>query len=367
MKAQVAVVGGGPVGLYQALALQRAGIDAVVLERDARAHRGSRSIGIHPPSLEALAELDLASPFVGQGVHVRRGHALGPDGPLGIVDFGRCGGTFPFVLALPQHHTERILSDALDARQPEAVRRGAEVTKIELRDNGVRLETSMGAVDAEWVIACDGRRSRMRELLDIEFQVKSYDGSYAMEDHPDSTDFGVDAAVFLSPEGLVESFPLPGGKRRWVARTDGRDFSDVVRARTGFRLNPKMTSRSTFRAERGLASRLIRGRVVFAGDAAHVVSPIGGQGMNLGWLGAVRITRALREVLAGDHAALERDAVVRARMARAAARRAEVNMWLGRPTVHQRAREFLVKTLLRPPCARSLAKAFTMQGLQWGI
>ncbi len=367
MKTRVAVVGAGPVGLFQALSLVRAGLETTVFERWSLPHRGSRSIGIHPPSLELLDELGLASPFVRAGVRVRQGHAFGAAGRLGSIDFARSGGSFPFVLALPQYRTEKLLSDALEASTPGVLHRGAEVQDIWPQQNSVRLETSAGPVDAEWVVACDGRHSRIRKLLNIGFDAHDYDGTYAMEDHLDQTPFGSDAAVFLSQDGLVESFPLPEGQRRWVARIDDRAFQPAVAERTGFQLHGDTSQTSYFHAERGMAKRMFHGRIVLAGDAAHVVSPIGGQGMNLGWLGAAKTTRALKRALGGDTHALLRDAHVRARTARAAMRRAEINMWLGRPTKHDRLRNLLVKTLLNPPWERALSRAFTMRGLQWGV
>jgi len=364
----VAVVGGGPVGLYQALSLHQAGMRPVILERRSEPREGSRSIGIHPPSLELLDELGLARRFVDAGVRVRRGHALGASGErVGTVDFARAGGRFGFVLSLPQHRTEAFLVDAVEQCMSGCLRWGTEVTGLDTDGKGVRVETREGAVDADWVVACDGRRSPTRERLGIAFDAEPYEGTYGMEDHTDTTPFGHEAAVFLAEEGLVESFPLPGGMRRWVARIDGRPLRATVAERTGFRLPDDDARTSVFRAERGIAGRLVEGRVVLAGDAAHVVSPIGGQGMNLGWLGAKRISEALAQAAEGDVAAVERDAPGRRRMAHAAARRAEANMWLGRPTAWSRLRERIVGALLRRPMADGLARAFTMRGLRWGL
>jgi 2-polyprenyl-6-methoxyphenol hydroxylase-like FAD-dependent oxidoreductase len=198
-----------------------------------------------------------------------------------------------------------------------------------------------------------------------------------MGDFPDETTFGAAAAVYLGRGGLVESFPLPAGTRRWVARCgDDRDpdlasLLARVEARTGTRLEAARAVRpSAFRAERFQARELARGRVALAGDAAHVVSPIGGQGMNLGWLGARSLSRTIASALrrGGDPSpALAADAASRARLARAAGRRAELNMWLGRPAPESARRDRLVRGLLRRPLGDVIARVFTMRGLALGV
>jgi 2-polyprenyl-6-methoxyphenol hydroxylase-like FAD-dependent oxidoreductase len=385
---QALIVGGGPVGLYLALVLHAEGIDVSVFERDASPRRGSRSIGVHPPAIELWDELGLANELIACGVRVRRGRAFGEAGELGSIEFDDCPPPHRYVLAVPQHETERILRDALVARSPGALELGTVVGVVPCRDDvAVRLLrpdgrelVRRGAV----LIACDGRRSAVRNLRGIQFDGATYPGGYAMADFPDETALGDDAAIYLDRSGLVESFPLPGRIRRWVVRLGEGTLAEVptdvevagaiaarVASRCEERLDVERVSRpSTFRAERRVARRFAQGRIALAGDAAHVVSPIGGQGMNLGWLGARALASDLASALrkgAPIEPVLATNARRRERLARAAARRAELNMWLGRPVARPWARDAALRTVLRSPLVGLLGRVFTMRGLALGV
>jgi 2-polyprenyl-6-methoxyphenol hydroxylase-like FAD-dependent oxidoreductase len=389
-RADVAIVGGGPVGLYLALALLQEGVRPRVYERHASVrHAGSRSIGVHPPSIELFEEIGVADDFLAQAVRVRRGIAFGERGPVGDVSFDGCPGPHRFVATLEQWKTEALLRGALLARAPDALRTGCEVASA--RDEGERATLWLRRADGSLedssyaaIVGTDGRRSVVRQALGIAFDGGTYEGEYAMADAPETTPFGDAAAVFLTRGGLVESFPLPDGRRRWVVRRElaregtpvdpvvTRDeIADLVAARTREEL-PRhlLTAPTTFRAEHRLARAFAVGRVALAGDAAHVVSPIGGQGMNLGWLGARSLARALGPALAAGRdprRALALDGRKRRAIAQTARRRAEMNMWLGRPTSYPAVRERLVGTLLALPTADVLARAFTMRSLDRGI
>jgi 2-polyprenyl-6-methoxyphenol hydroxylase-like FAD-dependent oxidoreductase len=371
----VTIVGGGPVGLLLALRLHARGVRSEVLERHIGPREGSRSIGIHPPALESLDELGLSARFLELGVRVRRGHAFSADRSLGVVDFGACAGPHRYVLALEQCDTESILRDALEERAPGTLRSGVDVLSVSTAIELCFMEAGREhREERSLVVACDGRNSRCRHALGIPFVGERYGGSYLMGDARDTTTFGDDAAIFLHPEGLVESFPLPRRMRRWVVRRaiEGaasiEELVETIARRTGHALGARDFLRtSSFCAEHFVAKKLALGGIALAGDAAHVVSPIGGQGMNLGWLGAVSLADALTHVVrTGDTDALARDARRRRRMAQAAARRAELDMWLGRPTNHA-SRDRMIRMLLRHPMVDALARLFTMRGLAWGI
>lgn len=382
MVEDVAIIGAGPVGLFAALAAHAAGLVPRVYEQRLAPCPGSRSIGIHPPSLERLSSLGLLEHFVRAGIEIHRGTAVGANGELGTLRFDRCSGPHRFILVVPQDRTEAILERELERRCPGSVVRGARLVSIRARRGGVSFELAREGARSEEaaaraLVACDGKRSRVRSLLGISFEGRAYEGSYLMGDFADETRFGAEARIFLSARGLVESFPLPDRRRRWVVRREPSAPADAsleelvaaIAVRTGERVSTRDASPpSVFRAERYLASALAVGRVALAGDAAHVVSPIGGQGMNLGWLGAHAIMSTLSSTPDVGEAwprALEGNSRSRAREATAVARRAEINMWLGRPAPS--SRDALVRTLLGPIGQPLVARAFTMRGLSAGV
>ncbi len=386
------VVGGGPTGLFLAGLLAEQGVDVVVLERRPRPSTHSRAIGLHPPALAALHTLGLEEPAVREGVPIRAGVARSRGRELGSLTFEQAWPERPFVLSLPQHRTETLLNERLGQVAPGAVHRGWEVVDVEQDASGVLVRTrrasspeaptsatGSGTWRATAVIGTDGPQSLVRRRAGITARARSYPDTYLMGDFRDTTCDGSAAVLHVEPEGIVESFPLPGGVRRWVART-GPDavepsagvLATIVARRTGEVLDVgSCTMVSAFAVRRRIADRLLAGRAMVLGDAAHEISPIGGQGMTLGWLDALAAAPLLGGHLhGGGEGALEevpglRD-VERDRLsaARRAARRAELNMAAGRPLpgLGARARDGVVRNLLASPVGRRvLARSFTMR------
>ncbi|MDV8148284.1 NAD(P)/FAD-dependent oxidoreductase [Arthrobacter sp. B10-11] len=342
----VVVVGGGPVGLYLAALLMQSGVTVRVLERRTEPGTHSRAIGIHPPALEALDSVGVAAGLVSDGVRIRRGVAIGGGVELAKMSFDAVSANYPFVLSVPQTRTEAALERRVHELDGAALVRGATVTGI--HDDGsavaVDLLTAAGEsrMHASLAVAADGGRSTVRQWLGAPAPLKVYPDKYLMGDFADSTAFGPDAALFLEAAGIVESFPLPGAVRRWVARLPGASpdaptagsLARIVRERTGIPVDAGTNSMlSSFGVRSGLVKRMIHGRISLIGDAAHQISPIGGQGMNLGWLDAAelaplilgRLAGTVREIDFGDFESH------RLKAAAKAARQSEINMALGRP------------------------------------
>ena len=377
----VAIVGAGSVGLFAAVMLAQRGVKVRVLEAKTRPRVHSRAIGVHPPALERLALLDVAEAFCQRGVQVHQGVALTYAGkPLGTLDFGRCPAPYNFVLAIRQDDNEAILREALCREDAKALLWGARATAIKQDAQGVMLDLNHSqTLRSRYVLACDGKRSFVREALAIAFHGHAYSHRYVMGDFADNTDLGERAAILLTDKGLVESFPLPNGVRRWVVQriphdahvppeADDLTFLDLAAAvaqRSGYEPDVDSNSMfSTFGVERYIAERLTQGRVVLLGDAAHVISPIGGQGMNVGWLGAWQVGEVLEHALKNDTPAnwhaYERQQRNRANRA---AKRAEFNMAATQVTYWQPLRNALVRFALHTPLRDVAARTFSMRGI----
>ena len=386
----VVVVGGGPVGVLAAALLAARGLDVAVWERRAEAPTLSRAIGVHPPSLDVLDRVGAAEPLVEEAVPVRRGVARSDGRTLGAVSFDRVHPRWPFVAALPQHRTEELLRERLEMLAPGSLRRGLALDAVEQEPDRVLLRGSGsdGPVEAaaRFVLAADGARSPLRGALGIDTSLRRYPDRYVMCDVADDTGLGADAVVHLERRGVVESFPLPGGVRRFVVLldADGRGAVDaasdvapdaelvarLVAERTGLDIDPgTATMTSAFGVQRRLARRTVAGRVVLIGDAAHEISPIGGQGMNLGWLDADAVAPVLARALrsAGgrrlDPAAFGAYEEARRRSVVRSARQAEINMALGRPVgaAALAVRRIGLSAALHLPTRRLLASVYSMR------
>jgi 2-polyprenyl-6-methoxyphenol hydroxylase-like FAD-dependent oxidoreductase len=369
----VLIVGAGPVGMLLACLLRQEGVDVAVHERRKDADTRTRAIGIHRPGLDAL---DAAG--VGEAV---RSEALVLDGG-DVVSRGRTLASLTFsadrpVLILPQPRTDALLRRRLHELPGEIVT-GSTVTR--LRDTGsevrVDVEGSDGAsrVTAGIVVIADGVHSPLRRALGIPWRRRPGSGTYAMADIDDAS-VGRRATLYCEPAGLVESFPLPGDRRRWVVRADAHHldsvatadgFGETIEHRTGIRprLGPGEEP-TRFTVEQHAARRLVQGRVVLLGDAAHETSPIGGQGMNLGWLDATRLAAEILSTPRGRMPQLSGWDRRARRSAGAARRRSMFYMSMGAPVPipAARARESVIRLLGAPALARSTAGLITMRGL----
>lgn len=368
------VVGAGPVGLYVACLLAAAGRSVTVLEQrglgaaGSADAAGSRAVGIHPPALEALAQVGVADELLACGCRIESVRLLLGQDHVGDMSLKGCPGPYRFVLTVPQRVTEGVLEARLETLRPGALRRASTVVGVTARGTGMELELESGErLQGDFVIGCDGRSSLVREALAVAIEGGALGHHYLMADLPDDGSLGRDAAISLGEAGVVESFPLPRQRRRWVARFPTRpdgltaeDLAAVVERRTGLVVEAENTSASTFTAERRLARRLAGPTWALVGDAAHVISPIGGQGMNLGLLGGRRLLEAL--TTGGDRSLAQYEQRQRLSAVKAA-RRAGLNMLLGSDRLPPGVRWAALRLVLLGDLQPRFARYFTMRGL----
>lgn len=376
---QVIISGAGPVGLFLGCCLQWQGIPFLIIEKRKQRISHSRSLGIHPVSMELFQKLDLAKAFLESGIKIKKGHAFSDSGKIGSISFESCPKPFNFILSLPQFKTEEILESRLLNLESDALLRGFEVTNIQEQTDHVSItakDTDTGeerSFRCAFLVGCDGKDSSVRQQADITFEGSAYPDTYVMGDFADNTSFGSEAVIFLSKDGLIESFPMSADRRRWVVKTDAYvkdisrvDIESIVADRIGHDLSGVDNSMlSSFGVQKLMADPIARGRIALCGDAAHIVSPIGGQGMNLGWLDAWDLSKVLAKCLKSEELKhrehLEAYANRRESITKNAVKRSELNMRLGRKSRLPAFRNALVWLMLRTPLNQLMAKLFTMR------
>ncbi|MCX5230635.1 FAD-dependent monooxygenase [Streptomyces sp. NBC_00233] len=312
----VTVIGAGPVGLALALDLARRGVPVRVVERDERRFQGSRAKGIQPRTLEVLDDLGLAAAaraaggaYPPMGLHVGpftkawQMHATAPDS---------IGTPYPDVLLLPQYATTALLHDAVE-RLGVRVDFGARAVEITQDEEActVRLEDGR-MLASRYVVGADGGSSTVRKAAGIAFE-----GTTDETDRMILVDATVDGLshdhwhIWPRLRGRsIAACPLPGEDGRFQImikiRADdpvdltGPALATLLRRRAGTSLTLRdITWSSVFRPNIRLAERYRNGRLLLCGDAAHVHTPAGAQGLNTGVQDAHNLGWKLQQVLAG--------------------------------------------------------------------
>ncbi len=368
----VVIIGGGPNGLLLACLLAQRSIGVRVLEQRQNLAARPRAFGIHPAALDALDAAGVGTQVRAEALAIGGGEFSSEQrsGARRVLAVLRFDANSPRPLVLAQQRVEQLLAERLDALQPGALERGVTVVSVtphaEVVQLVVRDAHGEHPATARFAVVCDGTRSALRDQLGVRWQRRSGAGQYAMADAPAEPRDEPWVRLHGARAGVVESFPLPDHRRRWVVGLGSHEpaptepeLAALVRERLGESPELMEGTASTFTAQQHLAHPLARGRAVLLGDAAHEVSPIGGQGLSLGWAAARRLAPALERSLRDGEPRFAAYARSTRRAALRGHRRARLFMRVGRAAsgARSRARDALVLVLGAPifaPIARHL-------------
>ena len=319
VRTQVLVVGAGPTGLSLACLLARYGVDFLLVERNAGITPYSKALGVHARTLEIYDQLGIAEEALRRGAVAGRVRFVAGGRVRGEADLSRLGeglSPFPFVLVLEQSRNEALLYEYLQAlggrveweTTLESFTQDAQGVRAV-----VRTPAGLRTVDADYLVGCDGARSATRERLGLEFGGSTFERTFYVADVVLDWPLSHDAIhVCFAPDSFVLCFPMEGARRyRLVGvfpesfrKDEGQVLYEEIEARVRAELRlpleiDEVRWFSVYKVHTRHAGRFRLGRCFLAGDAAHIHSPAGAQGMNTGIQDAYNLAWKLALVLAG--------------------------------------------------------------------
>jgi 2-polyprenyl-6-methoxyphenol hydroxylase-like FAD-dependent oxidoreductase len=315
----VLIVGAGPTGLMLANQLARRGVRALIIDRHPGPSLQTRALGVQARTLEIYAKMGLADRAIalgkrGSGAHLwSQGRQIGH---VSLSDVGSKSTPYPYILVLGQDDNERIMGEKLRESGVE-VEWNTELLALEQHAShvGATLKSADGAtrnVTAAWVAGCDGARSAVRTLNGIDFPGAPYEHVFFVADVTATGKMAADEVnVYLWREGFHLFFPMRG-TNHWrivgIVPPQLREQKDLsfaavmpsLRGAAGANLSIEACSWfSTYRIHHRAAARFRDRRCFLLGDAAHVHSPVGAQGMNTGLQDAYNLAWKLALVVQG--------------------------------------------------------------------
>lgn len=277
------VSGAGPVGLSAAVSLAARGHDVTIADRQPGITGDSRAVGVSRETLNRLAPSGAAARILEEAVLIRTGRVMVGDTLLARLKIPRQDDHPPSLVGIPQTRTEQILLDVF-TRLGGTVLWNHETTALAQTPDHVEAtltDRATGAttpVRADYAFGADGSHSAVRNFLNIDFAGRALEGVWSVADAQCAWPWTEEAAAVLSNDGLVSFFiAIGGGRYRLVA-----NHPDVVETAQRIGQVEDVQHAGEFEVNLRVAEVFGVGRVAIGGDAAHVHSPVGGRGMNLG-------------------------------------------------------------------------------------
>src|SRR6476660_9372825 len=324
----VLIVGAGPVGMTLALELTRFGLSCRIIDKASAPTDKSKALVVWPRTLELLDRASVADDFVAAGFWAKGATMYGNGKRLVHVNIHRDDTAFPRPLMIPQNETERVLNESLQ-RRGVPVEREVELVECKLPHIGVR-KSEVGAdqyvvstlrhadgreqvVTSTWLAGCDGAHSTVRKQLAIPFAGEFEPNDWMLADvHVDGPIAPDEISAYWHSQGVLIFFPMSPGRFRVIAdlgRAPGTDkpadptLDDVQslvdgRGPAGVRVHDPIWL-SGFRIHERKVNEYQKGQAFLCGDAAHIHSPAGGQGMNTGMQDAFNLAWKLALVHKG--------------------------------------------------------------------
>ena len=319
MHTNVLIVGAGPTGLMLANQLARRGIKPLIIDRHSGPAQQTRAMAVHARTLEIYAKMGLADQALALGARGVAGNMWANrhhTARVPVGDIGRGLSPYPFVLMLGQDDNEHIMGARL-SEMGVIVQWNTELVSLQQHESHVevilkRPDGSHKTLTASWVAGCDGSRSKVREACGIGFPGAPYEHTFFVADTVATGSMrSNELNVYFDRDGFHLFFPMRG-QDRWrvigilpkeLRQKDGVTFEDVIptiRDVAGVDLHFQSCAWfSTYKIHHRAAERFRRGRCFLLGDAAHVHSPMGAQGMNTGLQDAYNLAWKLAFVTAG--------------------------------------------------------------------
>jgi len=320
---RVLIAGAGPVGLTAALSLGRRGIPVTVLEAGTKIFDDPRAGTIHPPTLEMFADSGVTDTMLARGYIVRNYQYR--DRRTGVVadfDLGALADDtpYPYRLMLEQHKICYILLDKLKQHPHSEVLMEHRVASVAQNGDGVTatVETPGGpkTLHGHWMIGCDGGRSQVRKSMNVDFSGFTYEERFLiLSTRYDFAPFGYALTNYIAdPDEWCALFKIPGPDERGIWRVvfpvDARrpveevfEERSVQRRIQGFHRKDgdyEVFHRNLYDVHQRIASCYRDGRLLVAGDAAHINNPLGGMGMNFGFHDAFNLIGKLAAIMQDD-------------------------------------------------------------------